>query len=61
MAITIGAGAWFGNYLDQKYTTEKPYYTILFVLIGIAIALYQVIKDVTNMTKEDEERDKQEK
>lgn len=51
MAITIGLFAWLGNFLDTKYNTEKPYYSIACILFGIAVALYQVIKEVITMTK----------
>ncbi len=55
MAITIGLGAWFGNWMDGKYGTEKPYFTITFVLLAIAIALYQVIKEVTMLSEDDDD------
>ena len=54
MAITIGLFAWLGNYLDGKYETEDPYYSIACILVGIAIALYQVIKEVMILSKEDD-------
>ena len=54
MAITIGLGAWGGYYLDNKYGTEKPVYTISLVLVAIAVAIYQVIRDVIRMNKENE-------
>ena len=53
MAITIGLFAWLGDYLDKKYQTEKPYYSIACILVGIAIALYQVIKEVISMSNND--------
>jgi len=55
MAITIGLSAWLGNYLDTKYETEDPYYSIACILFGIAIALYQVIKEVITMTNDNDE------
>lgn len=58
MAITIGLAAWGGQYLDNKYLTEKPYYTIALILCGIAIAMYQVIREVSRLSKEDEENEK---
>lgn len=58
MAITIGLGAWLGSYLDEKNQTEKPYYTIVIILLSIAIAFYQVIKEVTALNKEDENQNK---
>ena len=54
MAITIGLGAWLGTFLDNKYQTEKPYYSIGIILIAIAIALYQVINEVMQMSKNDD-------
>ena len=61
MAITIGLFAWLGNYLDEKYNTEKPYYSIACILVGIAIALYQVIKEVITMTNNNEEPNSKDK
>jgi F0F1-type ATP synthase assembly protein I len=61
MAITIGLGAWLGTYLDEKYKTEKPYYTIIAILLAIAIAFYQVIKEVSALNKENKEQEKQSK
>lgn len=57
MAITIGLGAWLGTWLDEKYQTDDPYYSIGCILFAIAIALYQVIKEVTNMSKDDSQKD----
>jgi len=60
MAITIGLGAWAGTYLDEKYQTEQPYYTIGIILFAIAIALYQVIKEVIDLSKDEPEGIKKE-
>jgi len=61
MAITIGLFAWLGNYLDTKYETEDPYYSIACILFGIAVALYQVIREVIMMSKENNEIDESKK
>lgn len=58
MAITIGLGAWAGTYLDNKYQTKQPYFTIVIILLAIAIALYQVIKEVIHLSKDDDDSDK---
>jgi len=55
MAITIGLFAWLGNFLDEKYQTEDPYYSIACILFGIAVALYQVIKEVISLSKDSDE------
>lgn len=54
MAITIGLGAWGGQYLDNKYENTDQLWTITLILIAIAIAIYQVIRDVIKMNKESE-------
>ena len=48
MAVIIAAGAFSGNYLDKKLTSEIPAYTIIFSLISIFLALYYVLKKVIN-------------
>jgi F0F1-type ATP synthase assembly protein I len=45
MAVTIGLGAWGGQKLDKHYQTSKPVFTIVLSLLGIAAALYFVLKD----------------
>lgn len=53
MIILIGGGAWGGQVLDHRANNEKPYYTILFSLLGIGASLYFVIKEASNMSKDD--------
>lgn len=53
MAILIGGGAYGGKYLDEKYGNSKPIYTIILSLLGVAIGLYLVIKEVINISKDD--------
>ncbi len=55
MGLIIVGGALFGNYLDDK--NEKPIWTIVFSLLGIAIGLYLVIKEVLNLGKENDKKD----
>lgn len=54
MGITIGGAAYLGNYLDNRYANETPVWTIVCALVGIAIALYMVIKEVLKMAKEND-------
>jgi len=53
MMFTIGLGAWGGHALDQKYQNEKPIWTIVLSLLGIAISLYLVIRSASKMSKDD--------
>jgi len=46
MAVIIGLAAWGGQKLDEKAKNETPVYTIVLSLLGIAVALYLVIKDL---------------
>jgi len=61
MGITIGLGAWLGTWLDEKFQTDKPYYTISIILLAILISMYQIIRDVILMTKESEKKQSDEK
>ena len=48
MAVIIAAGTFFGDYLDEKYTSDIPIYTIIFSLLSIFSALYYVLKKITD-------------
>ena len=54
MGITIFLGAYFGKYLDQKYPSEKKWFTITFTLLAVCIALYAVLKQVNKINSENE-------
>ncbi|MEX1000828.1 MAG: AtpZ/AtpI family protein [Crocinitomicaceae bacterium] len=53
LMVTIGAGAWGGHALDEKFQNEKPIWTIILSLLGVAIGLYIVIRAVTKMTNDE--------
>ncbi len=42
MMCIIGVMAFLGYWLDKRYSNTQPIYTIIFSLLGIALALYQV-------------------
>jgi F0F1-type ATP synthase assembly protein I len=44
MAVIIGVSAWGGNKLDAYYKNETPVFTIVLSLLGIAAAMYIVLK-----------------
>lgn len=48
MAVIIAAGTFFGDYIDEKYALDIPIYTIIFSLLSIFLALYYVLKKITN-------------
>lgn len=53
MGATIGLGAWAGSELDKSQQMEKPIWTIVFSLLGVAISLYLVIRSVNRLSNED--------
>jgi len=46
MAVVIGLSVWGGQKLDERAQNETPAYTIVLSLLGIAVALYLVLKDL---------------
>jgi F0F1-type ATP synthase assembly protein I len=51
MGVVIGVSAWGGKKLDDRFNLAKPYLTIVCSLLGVALALYLVIREVINMGK----------
>ncbi len=51
MAVIIGLSAWGGHKLDLHYKNDPPVFTIVLSLLGIAIALYIVLKDIIKSNK----------
>lgn len=45
MGLIIGLSAWGGQKLDTYYQNKQPVLTIILSLLGIAIAMYLVLKD----------------
>jgi len=51
MGIVIFAFAWFGGWLDEKYPNENELYKKGFILLGVFLSLYYVIRQVNNLDK----------
>lgn len=45
MGAIIGLSAWGGQKLDAYFKNIQPVFTIILSLLGIAAALYLVLKD----------------
>ncbi|MCB0515964.1 MAG: AtpZ/AtpI family protein [Chitinophagales bacterium] len=45
MLAIILLGAWGGTYLDSRYQTSKPYFTMACTLLAVFLALGVVLKD----------------
>jgi F0F1-type ATP synthase assembly protein I len=54
MGLIIALFTWLGTYLDGRFTSKTPWWTIGLSLFGVVAALYLVIKEVVKMGKEDE-------
>lgn len=52
MGVIIFAFTYLGIWLDQKYT-KSSLFTIILSLLSVFIALYNVIRQVKNLNKED--------
>jgi F0F1-type ATP synthase assembly protein I len=50
----IGFFSWLGYFLDQKYRTKIPWWTMGLSLFGVFISLYVVIREVLKMNKSNE-------
>jgi len=53
MGITIFLGASFGKYLDAKYATTKPWFTISLTLFSLVASLYSVIKQLNKLNDDE--------
>jgi F0F1-type ATP synthase assembly protein I len=49
MGMTIALGTWFGKWLDGRMNMTKPIYLPIFSLLGVAIAMYLVIRDANKL------------
>jgi predicted MFS family arabinose efflux permease len=47
IAVTIYAGAWLGNYLDEHYPLgERKVFTLILVLAATAVSVFNVLRQV---------------
>lgn len=49
MGVIIYLGAWFGQWLDEKYEPEGNTYTVFFTLVAVAISMYLVVKQTKKL------------
>lgn len=54
MGVIIALFTWLGTYLDEKYHTSTPWWTIGLSVFGVTASLVLVIREVMNMEKEDD-------
>lgn len=56
MGVLITLAALGGQWLDEKQGNQTPVWTIVLVLVAIFGSLYQVIREVLKMSKDDDEK-----
>lgn len=56
MGTTIYLGSLLGSYLDQKYPTEKLSYHKVITLIAVFGAMFSIIRQVLQMSKESDNK-----
>jgi F0F1-type ATP synthase assembly protein I len=56
MGVIIALFTWLGTWLDGKYNTKTPWFTIGLSLFGVIAALVIIIREVIQMSKEDEKK-----
>lgn len=54
MGATIFLGAYFGKWLDQKYPSDKAWFTIGLTLFAVALSLYNILRQVNKLNSEDD-------
>jgi F0F1-type ATP synthase assembly protein I len=54
MGVTIFIGAYIGKLLDEKYPSEKKWFTIGFTLLFVVLSLYNVLRQVNRLNDEDD-------
>jgi len=46
LIVLLLAGMWLGDWVDGKAANSKPWFTILFTLLGLGGGLYQLLRDL---------------
>ena len=55
MGVTIFLGAYSGKWLDQKFPSERKWFTMIFILLSVGIALYMVINQLNKFNNAQDE------
>jgi hypothetical protein len=51
MGAIIFLFSYFGNWLDENYASPKVYYNKILIMVGVVLALYNVIRQVNEINK----------
>ncbi|PWA11514.1 AtpZ/AtpI family protein [Flavobacterium laiguense] len=51
MGVVIFLFSYLGNWLDDNHPSTKVYYVKILVMVGVVLALYNVIRQVNEINK----------
>lgn len=51
MGTIIFLFSYLGNWLDENYPSPKVYYNKILIMVGVVLALYNVIRQVNEINK----------
>ena len=51
MGVIIFLFSWFGSWLDESTQNTSKLYFIIFTMLGVALALFNVIRQVNQINK----------
>jgi F0F1-type ATP synthase assembly protein I len=54
MGVIVFVCAWLGNWLDEKYPNPNTIYVKILTLVGVAIAFYNINRQLKDINKSDE-------
>lgn len=54
MGATIFLGAFIGKKLDEKFPSQKKWFTMGLTIFSVFISLYMVLKQLNEINKKDE-------
>jgi F0F1-type ATP synthase assembly protein I len=55
MGATIFLGATLGKYLDERFPSNKKWFTIACTLLAVAISLFNILRQVNKLNEEKDE------
>ena len=58
MAGTIFLGAYLGRWLDEKYPSDKKWFTIGLTILAVILSMYSILKKVNELNRQDVEDNK---
>jgi uncharacterized membrane protein YfcA len=53
IGATIFLGAWLGKLLDEKYPSNKKWFTMGLTIFSVVVALYMVLQQLNRINKND--------